>query len=158
MTIYQEPDPAARRKAVLIVIGVGALGALCVWILQTELETLESSAQIGLLRDYPWISAGFGLLLALPLWFSAAWMLRYANAAVKSERIPPDGYPTVARVRVYTGRTAVFRARFMQILSLLIIAAGLMMPLVLFSVTSSLLETGDDASDHRLDTSERRIT
>jgi hypothetical protein len=137
----QLPDPAQRRRAVLLLLVAALLGALLIsqvpallaaverWIVR---DPAQQAARLGLVMVALW------LLLALPTLAFAASVWRLARRIAEAERFPPPGSATVRSVRVRHGKRALRFAAGARALALLLLVAVLALAGILARLTTLL--------------------
>lgn len=102
-------DPAARAKALRLLLILGSLGALAIWFVHVRLQEIHRLADVNLpaaieqmlrlIRIVAWVGAAGAAAVAGSLWMLAGRIRR-------AEQFPPPGTLVVRRVRVRTGRDA----------------------------------------------------
>ena len=107
-------DPAARRRALLLVAGTAALGAaliagrswyrepLAAWILSDPALT---RARAGL------VLVGAGSLLVLPLGAFAVYFWRLGTRSIEGGEFPPPGVAMLRDTEIVTGDAAIAQGR-----------------------------------------------
>lgn len=145
----QKTDPAARRKALILLL-LGLVGGV---ILSLNLERwLKENSE--LILAYPELLC---VLLALPLLIGGGWAWWLGGRVITSHRWPPPGMKVIKDTEVELGDRAVRRGVGIRVIAGVIIvgacATAIMMWLLLGSVvkqheTDSAVESAelDDAS------------
>ena len=86
----------------------------------------------------PWVGFAVGMALVLPLLAGALYLLRYAALAVRHRRLPPPGYALARATHVLEGDEAVQRARVVQALAGVLLAACAALPSSLWYLLATL--------------------
>ena len=137
MTV-RKADPAARRRAVWIVVAGACAGALLVF----AFETYRAPLGEWMLADpEPRVRLVFLLmaLLALaPMAALAAWLWSLGGRIVAAREFPPPGLRVTRDTVLLTGDKAVFRGDLLKALALACGAAGAVLGLLLFRLASVL--------------------
>lgn len=131
----QPADPAARRRALLILIVLAALGLALIALLPTLLAAVERwvlhdpAQQASRLR---FALIALWLLIALPGFGFTTALWRLARRSASAERFPPQQHGTVRPVRIRRGADAYRAALGLRLLALLLAAALLaLLPILL---------------------------
>ena len=140
MKQIQKADPAARKRAMTIIVAGGVIGALMIGAYrhyETEIFAwLERN--IGWLAGSPGIVLGFGCLLVAPLLVLSGYLFFYGRRAARAKRIPPPDSAVVRDTVVKTGAPAVVHGRLVQVLSVFLFLSGAAIPLLFWYLLDRL--------------------
>ncbi|MCG8415562.1 MAG: hypothetical protein MI746_15205 [Pseudomonadales bacterium] len=127
---FIEADPAARRKAVVIVALTIVFGGLVVFLILALEGPLQDWLEdnIELLVSRPWIVLIASLILVSPILWGGCYLFKYGSTVVRHQQLPAPGYGIVRRMSVQRGREAVFKGRLVQAVSAFIILCATMIP------------------------------
>lgn len=93
---------------------------------------------IGLLTSHPELPFLISLIVVSPLYLFSIYLFIYGHRAAKAKRLPAPGYSVVRDTLVHTGTDAVYRARIVQVLSLVLVLPSAMIPVFFWYVFSRL--------------------
>ena len=112
----QKADPAARRKALILLLIGAAIGV----VLSLNLEGwLKANSELILAR--PWILC---VPITLPILIGAGWAWMFAGRIIRSRRWPPPETRVIKDTPVEEGDAAVRRGMTIRVIaSLLVIGA-----------------------------------
>jgi hypothetical protein len=123
-------DPAARRRAVILLLSCTAVGALLIfgfgryreamldWVVADPSDTRRRVSLIF------FVSAG---LFAAPLLFFAGYLWSFGNKVVRAESFPPPGHRVIADTPSLAGAEAVQRGRTFKNLAFFLGAGALVL-------------------------------
>lgn len=138
MPSIQPADPAARRRALLVLGVIAALGvagyfALEAWLADVRLrEVAEARRALPAALRWTAVAAGGGAA-AFGIY---AWTL--GAKVARAQRFPPPGQPTVRDTRVLEGAAARRRGRIIQAIGLVLAVLGVALVLLVFFVAGRL--------------------
>ena len=142
MTRIQKTDSAARKRAIATVITVVLIGTFVValfersqitiatWLLDNA-DTLENNRGI--------VVVGVAILCA-PLLVSGIHIFFLGSRVVRAQRFPPPGHAVIRDTKIIEGRAAVMRGRFLQSMSIVLVAsvaAGILLVVYLINYFTS---------------------
>ena len=141
MKQIQKADPAARKRALTIILVGGVIGTLMIGAYRHyEVEIFAwLEHNIAWLADSPGIVLGFGCLLVAPLLVLSGFLFFYGRRAARAKRIPPPDSAVVRDTVVKTGARAVFHGRFVQVLSVLLLLSGAAIPFLFWYLLDRLI-------------------
>ena len=132
MSRIQQADPGARRKVIRTLILSGLIGTCAI----AAFGLYERALQSWLVRNIDSLaqqaSAVFigALVFASPLLFSAVYYFSLGRRVMRSQRFPPPGYAVYRDTPVLEGRSAIRRGLVMQILSVILLSAAALLPMM----------------------------
>ncbi len=140
MNEFQEPDAAARQKAMLIFLLAAVVGSGLVWLLQSRQDSMAEwlADNVDWLLENRWIPLSFMYALMLPAIGGCAYIYHFGSRVLHTQRFPPNGMAVTRRTRILSGQQAVRRARVLQVLSVLLLLTCLAFPLVIYAVLVSV--------------------
>ena len=121
MPTIQQADPAARRRAVRLLLVVGVIGTLMILVFEYLFSESWSDEQIAFLLDNRYLVFLCFLLLGLPLVGAAIYLLVFARKVSAAERFPPPGYSVTRDTVVLEGAAARRRAWMIRTLAAVIL-------------------------------------
>lgn len=140
MTQIQRADPAARRRALkLLLVGL-VLGLILIQLLETALEEQEQWLldNLPLILENSQLVVVLGIVMALPLAGLSIYLLLFANRIARAERFPPPGVAVTRDTPVIEGAAARRRAWLLRILAMVIFLCGYTLPWVLWSIVDQV--------------------
>lgn len=133
-------DRRARRLALALVGVALLLGGVLVFAFGDEQGAIQG--WIATQLDQP---GGIGATLmavmvvaVLPVVVAGIYLIVWSGRSAREARFPPLGSAVLRDTRVFEGDAARRRARLLQVLAAILIAAALMLPLALWWVVRSL--------------------
>ena len=136
----QKADPLARKKVIWILVFGSAFGIAVIasyrYFVNQIYEWIEEN--IELLTSNPELPFLFSLVVVSPLVLFSGYLFIYGHRAARAKRIPAPGYSVVRDTVVHTGTSALIRARIVQVLSLVLVLASVMIPVFFWYVFSHL--------------------
>lgn len=126
----QKADPAARRKAILIVVIGALIGALLIGGIECYRDRLADWIGDAVIARHGRVRFLFLLvvgMLSAPLVVFAVRLWSLGNKVRRAQQCPPPGYRLIRDTRIIRGSAAVMRGRIFKILSAgLVVALGLL--------------------------------
>jgi hypothetical protein len=141
MNEIRRADPAARRRAVLIII-LGALGGALVLVAferyRNPLSDWVLSEPGASAQRVKWVFLFLGTLVSAPLLAYAVYLWSFGARVLRAREFPPSGYPVIRDTPVITGEAAVSRGRLLKALALSCGIASAVLGLLLWRLASML--------------------
>jgi hypothetical protein len=136
----QRADPAARRKAVIILAVAAVLGLSAIAVLESHMGDIESwlEQNIEFLLQHTHVVFIATLVMVLPVLGAGVYLLVLGNRIVRSQRFPPPGLAVIRDTVALEGARAVRRARIIQALAVLLLCAASAIPVFVWSLFESL--------------------
>lgn len=143
MTEILKADPAARRKALWLVVIAALAAAGLLWYLQTAEQQLkvltETDPALAMVRVLLALRI-LAVALVLSMLGFAAYLFRLGRRIQRAQRSPPPGMRVIRDTPVITGSGAQSRGRLLKllavVLALLGFATGVLLVLVAELVSS----------------------
>lgn len=137
MAAIKKADPVARRNVIIFVLLL-ALGIFLSEKLIAHLnDWIVSDPDKVTTRVYIYVL--YLLAISVPLWIGAIYLWRVAKQAITSGEFPPPTVGVIVDTTIQTGRTAVIRARQLQVAAVLIIAMSVIGPIGLVIILKRLI-------------------
>ena len=136
----QRADPAARRKAVILItatlVVLGAVLAVALryqdsfeaWLI-SEPERFRERIEI--------VIAGFGVL-ALPVLLASVYLWCFGRRVVETQQFPPPNTVVTRDTRILTGPPALLRGRILESIAALTAIVAVGVPVVLWLLLGTL--------------------
>lgn len=139
-TKIQKADPAARRRAVIVVLVMLVLGASAIVAFENLMIDFESWAEhnIDYLLDHTYLIFLVFLIMLLPAFGAGVYLLVFANRVALTQRYPPPGCAVSRDTVVIEGARAVQRARLIQFISVLLLCAAASIPVIMWYILHTL--------------------
>jgi hypothetical protein len=136
MAQMQPADPAARRKAIVIVVVATLIGLCAILAFEYYKQDIQLWLEHNLLYliQNPWLVSLVGLLMAAPVIAASVYLLVLGQRTVRAQRFPPPHCAVSRPTPILEGRRAQRRGRLIQLLSLLILAAASAVPFAFWSI------------------------
>ena len=138
MTEFEPADPAARRRALLLLVMATGLGTAAV--LSRDAIAYAFGQQIDVAR---WLLPA---VLAGSAVGAAVWAWRLGARVVASGRFPPPGTRTVSKTPILTGDAARRRGRALQWLGVTVLTLLLLLAAIAWQLMRLLGAMAADAS------------
>lgn len=144
MTDTQRADPAARRKAIIIIIISGIVGSLLILAFeryQTQLyEWLQSDygRSAHRVKILIILAAAFG---AVSLFSLSTYLWSLGCKVSNSQQIPLPGQRVIRDTPILEGQATMTRVRVLKTIAVLLAGAGVMLCLVFWRIFSILEES-----------------
>lgn len=130
----QSADPAARKKALLLVAVVAGVGAVVVWAFESAFTRIE-----GTMADNPIEAVAnmvstiriLAAMVAILTMTIAIWLALLSARILKAERFPPPGMAVIRDVRIIRGAPARIRAWIGFVVAGLCGVGSIVLPLML---------------------------
>jgi hypothetical protein len=136
----QRADPAARRRAILVVVFGAAAGALLIlgfeelrgplydWVRSEPAETARRARLVLLLS---------AALLAVPAIVAAVYLWRLGTRVLRAQQFPPPGFRVIRDTPVFEGDAAATRGYAIQVLALCLGLGATLLCLFFWWVTAA---------------------
>ncbi len=141
MTNVRRADPAARRRAVLIIVVGALIGALLIVALERYLIPLRDGvlAEPGAAAQrVKFVFLLLAALLLAPSLGFAAYLWSLGGRVLEAREYPPPGLRVIHDTPVVTDDAAIFRGRLLRVLALACGIASVVMALLLWRLASSI--------------------
>jgi hypothetical protein len=122
MEEVQKADPAARKKAVLLLLIFAVLGAGSFYIVEAtkyDLADWVETNATAILNDLKIIAVAL-VVLFTPVYLALYHFFSLGSRIARTQRFPPPGLAVIRDTKIITGDTAILRGRILQILSVTI--------------------------------------
>ena len=141
--VIQKADPAARRKAIIMVLVALVFGVSVIAAFEYFLGDVESWAEhnIEFLLEHTYLIFLVFLVLVLPVLGAGAYFLVLANRIARAQRFPPPGCAVSRDTVVIEGARAVQRARVIQFTTILLLCAAASTPVVMWYILHRIAGT-----------------
>lgn len=135
---YREADPGARRRAVVYLLVMAAIGAGLILYYSELLTSASDDPELAFERLEQIVTSLY--LFAVPaLWF-ATYMWRLAGRTRESGLWPPPDVPVIRDTRVLSGKPALRRARVAQAMAILVVLTSVLLPTVLLKLVRAVAD------------------
>ena len=134
--VIQKADPAARRKAMIMVLVAFVFGVSVIAAFDHFQVDIESWAvnNLDFLLEHTYLIFMVFLVLVLPVLGAGVYFLVFANRIARAQRFPPPGCAVSRDTVVLEGARAVWRARVIQLTSILLLCAAASTPVVMWYI------------------------
>lgn len=144
MTDIQRADPAARRKAIIIIIVSGIVGSLLILAFESYQARLydwilsDHGRSAHRLKILIILAAAFG---AIPLFSLSIYLWSLGCKVSNSQRFPLPGQRVIRDTPILDGQATMTRVRVLKTLAVLLAGAGVMLCFVFWRIFSILEES-----------------
>ena len=131
MSVDRRASSSAPRTAIWVI----CLAALIAAAMVAALEYYRGDIESWLVRNIdflPSVVFASSLVLTLPIILVGVYFLRLGRNTVQGQRFPPQGYAVLRGTVVLEGPRAVTGGRIVQGLAILLVCAGLALPLYMW--------------------------
>ena len=144
MTDLQRADPAARRKAIIIIIISAIVGSLLI----LTFESYQAQLYDWLLSDHGKLEYRLRILFtlaavfgAIPLFAFSAYLWSLSCKVSNSQRYPLPGQRVIRDTPIHEGQATKTRVRVLKTLAVFLAVAGVMLCFVFWRLFSMLEES-----------------
>ena len=141
MIEIQKADPRARRRAILTVVFAALIGSVSIFLLEQHGPALQDWIARDPAQLAKRLEIGLIVLTAaisLPLLAFAAYLWRFANRVIRTERMPPPGFAVVRDTPVLRGQFARHRGRMAQALAGFLALLACVLPIIFWWLLATL--------------------
>ena len=116
MTAVQKADPGARRKAIILVSVLSALGGILIVLFESNQQVISELLEMNLATNSRVLNAVLLMMLA-PQFFVTYYLFAFGRRIVRTQRFPPPGQSVVRDTKIILSNEAVRRGRVLQCLA-----------------------------------------
>ncbi len=130
----QRADPAARKKALFLVLILAGVGVVVLWALDSAFTRVQEDVDLNPAEAVSLMVSIVRILaamIAISAMGMAVWVWLLSSRILKAGRFPPPGTALVRDVRILRGAPARMRARLGFIAAGLCAVGGIVLPLML---------------------------
>lgn len=139
---FVKADKGLRNRVIGIMMAIALAGALCIRLLNRNLDDLARSAgpppeaAIGTLRmQFAFLTS----LMAVTVVGAGAYLMAFSGKILTSSRFPPVGFRVIKDTRVVTGKPARTMGRWGMAFAVVLILAGSAFPILAWRVAQMLV-------------------